>query len=113
MTPTFTPRQIATENYGEHVRAAPRRQTSGIDDVELHPTAQPPRTVMMPSSTSQPADPARAAGPAAATGAPKSTSVALVGGESWMQYSFNIPWSEEHGIVRFIAAARQRFAQHE
>lgn len=42
---------------------------------------------------------------------PTSTSATLVGGESWMQYSFNIPWDESKGIVRFITAARQRFAQ--
>ncbi len=45
--------------------------------------------------------------------APRSTSIVTVGGEAWLQYSFNIPWSEEHGIIRFIAAARQRFAQHD
>ena len=43
--------------------------------------------------------------------APRSTSIQIVGGESWMQFSFNIPWAEGQGIIRFIAAARQRFAQ--
>src|SRR3954469_13691419 len=33
--------------------------------------------------------------------APKSTSSALVSGESWLQFSFNIPWGEQHGIMRF------------
>lgn len=44
---------------------------------------------------------------------PKSTSVVMVGGEPWMQFSFNIPWDESNGIMRFVAAARQRFAQDE
>jgi hypothetical protein len=43
----------------------------------------------------------------------RSTSAQMIGGESWMQFSFNIPWTEEAGIVRFIAAARQRFAQND
>jgi hypothetical protein len=30
-----------------------------------------------------------------------------------MQFSFNIPWEEGISIIRFVAAARQRFAQNE
>jgi len=45
--------------------------------------------------------------------APRSTSVAIVGGEAWMGFSFQIPWCEEHGVIRFIAAARQRFVQND
>jgi hypothetical protein len=44
---------------------------------------------------------------------PKSSSPQLIGGESWLHFSFSIPWEEAHGITRFIAAARQRFAQSE
>lgn len=121
MTPTFIAEaaRVVTETYGgEHVRVATEggKTLLRIDEVELYPTAQPPGTAMLlvldpgqpkPMPYVQP-------GQLLANGmAPKSTSVALVGGESWMQYSFNIPWSEEHGIVRFIAAARQRFAQNE
>jgi hypothetical protein len=121
MTPTFIAEAVGvvTETYGtDQVRIATEggKTFVRIDDVELYPTAQPPRTPMMlVFDPGQPKPiPYVQPGQTLANGkAPKSTSVALVGGESWMQYSFNIPWSEEHGIVRFIAAARQRFAQHE
>lgn len=43
---------------------------------------------------------------------PQSTSTQIVGGESWMQFSFNIPWAEGQSIMRFVTAARQRFAQN-
>lgn len=36
-------------------------------------------------------------------------STILIGGESWMQFSFNIPWSDGDSIMRFLAAARKRF----
>src|SRR2546428_779831 len=45
--------------------------------------------------------------------APKSSSTVLIGGESWLQFSFNISWNEEDGITRFLTAARQRFMQDE
>jgi hypothetical protein len=44
---------------------------------------------------------------------PKNSSAVLVVGESWMQFSFNIPWVEGDSIMRFVAAARQRFTQDE
>jgi hypothetical protein len=44
---------------------------------------------------------------------PESTSTQMVRGESWMQFSFNMPWVEGQSIVRFVAVARQRFAQNE
>jgi hypothetical protein len=44
---------------------------------------------------------------------PRSTSTQMVGGESWMHFSFNIPWAEGQSIMGFVAAVRQRFAQNE
>jgi hypothetical protein len=41
--------------------------------------------------------------------APRSSSTILIGGESWMQFSFNIPWSDGDNIMRFLSAARKRF----
>jgi hypothetical protein len=119
MTPTFIEEavRVVTETYGaEHVRIATEsgKTLVRIDDVELYPTARPPRTTMMlVLDPGQPKPiPYVQQGQLLANGkAPKSTSPVLVGGEPWMQYSFNVPWSEEHGIIRFIAAARQRFAQ--
>jgi hypothetical protein len=87
-----------------------------IAKVDLYECCQPPSTPMLlvldptqpkPSVYVQP-------GQLLANGrAPKSTSPVMIGGESWMQFSFNIPWGEAHGIIRFIAAARQRFAQND
>jgi hypothetical protein len=44
---------------------------------------------------------------------PKNNSNILIAGQTWMQFSFNIPWSDGDNIMRFIAAARQRFTQNE
>ena len=44
---------------------------------------------------------------------PKNNSNILIAGQTWMQFSFNIPWSDGDNIMRFIAAARQRFIQNE
>ena len=41
---------------------------------------------------------------------PRSSSTVLLYGESWMQFSFNIPWTEEENIMRFFGAARRRFS---
>lgn len=105
------------EVYGaEQVRVAADsgRTLVRVAVVELYATAIPPTTPML--LVFDPAQPKPEVyvqpGQTLANGAPpKSTSVVLVGGESWLQFSFAIPWSEEHGIGRFIAAARQRFAQ--
>lgn len=121
MTPAFITEAVrhVTATYGaEYVRVATEggKTLVRIDEIELYPTAQPPRTAMMLVLDPGQAKPIPYVQPGQllANGkAPKSTSPALVGGESWLQYSFNIPWCEEHGIIRFIAAARQRFAQHE
>ena len=84
--------------------------------VELYAGSQPPTTPMLVAFDPGEAKPMVYVQPGQllANGqAPKSTSIVLVGGESWLQFSFQIPWAEEHGVMRFIAAARQRFAQHE
>lgn len=87
-----------------------------INAVELYPTCEPDSTPMM--LVLDPGQPKPVAyvqvGQTLANGRnPRSTSVTVVGGDSWMQFSFNVPWEEGHGIVRFIAAARQRFAQND
>lgn len=104
--------------YGDGVRTARERGRTlvRVSDVELPPGCQPPRTPMLilfdpdqpkPIPYVQP-------GQLLTNGrAPRSTSTQIVGGESWMQFSFNIPWAEGQGILRFIAAARQRFAQND
>lgn len=105
------------ETYGtERVRRASEggRTLVRVEGVEMPPGCAPSATPML--LVLDPREPKPhayvAPGQMLANGkAPRSTSIIMVGGESWMQYSFNIPWSEEHGITRFIAAARQRFAQ--
>lgn len=104
--------------YGEGVRIAREGQQTlaRVSKVELYPTCTPTETPMLLMfDPSQPKPvPYVQPGQLLANGrSPRSTSVQLVGGESWLQFSFNIPWTEEDGIVRFIAAARQRFTQND
>jgi len=104
--------------YGEEVHCAQEgsRTLVRISTVELYSTCSPPVTPMLlvfdpgqpkPLVYVQP-------GQLLANGrVPKSSSTVLVGGESWMQFSFNILWTEGDSIMRFVAAARQRFTQDE
>jgi hypothetical protein len=121
MTPTFIADavRVVTETYGPdqvHVATNGAHTLVRIAVVELYSTSQPPTTPMLlVLDTAQP-KPAVYVQPGQllANGkVPKSTSNVLVGGESWLQFSFNIPWEEQHGIRRLIAAARQRFTQDE
>lgn len=121
MTPEFiaTASRVIVDTFGaEQVRIAVEggKTFARIAVVELYPGSRPPTTPMLvvfdpgqpkPQVYVQP-DQLLANGKT-----PKSTSVALIGGESWLQFSFNIPWAEQHGIVRFLAAVRQRFAQND
>jgi hypothetical protein len=110
--------ETLTNIYGEDVRIAREGQQTltRVSKVELYPTCQPPETPML--LVFDPAQPKPVPyvqpGQLLANGrSPRSTSVQLVGGESWLQFSLNIPWTEEDGIVRFLAAARQRFTQND
>ena len=106
------------EVYGDRVRIAREGQQTlaRVSEVELYPTCQPPTTPMLlvfdlgqpkPQVYVQP-------GQLLANGRPpKNGTNVLVAGESWLQFSFNISWSEDDGIIRFLAAARQRFTQNE
>lgn len=119
MTPEAITSAITTleQSYGsEHVRVAREgaRTLVRIDAVELYPTCKPAATPMLLALDSGGPKPLVyvAPGQLLVNGRPpKNSSVVQVGGEPWMQFSFNIPWEERHGILRFLAAARQRFAQ--
>ena len=39
---------------------------------------------------------------------PKNHSTTLVGGESWMTFSWNFPYQEGDSLVRFVTMVRQR-----
>jgi hypothetical protein len=104
--------------YGDGVRVAREgaRVLARLSEVELYPGCRPEKTAMLlvfdPSQ--QKPIPHVEPGQLLANGrVPRSTSTVMVGGESWMQFSFNIPWEEGISIIRFVAAARQRFAQNE
>jgi hypothetical protein len=107
---------IAT--YGETVRCI---QESGqllvrIDDVELYDSCTPTRTKIL--LVLNPAQPKPlfyvSPGQTLSNGRlPKNSSNEIVAGESWMRFSFNIPWENGEGIIQFIASIRQRFAQSE
>lgn len=120
MTPQFIAEavRLVTETYGaDRVRVAKEgpRTLVRIQEVELYPTCKPastPLLLVLDPAKPKPLPYVRPGQLLANGKPPKSTSVVAVGGDSWMQFSFNIPWAEQHGIVRFIAAARQRFAQN-
>lgn len=121
MTPNFISEavRLVIETYGtDHVRVAKEgeRTVLKIEAVELYATSQPPSTPMLILFDPNQAKPIPYVRPGQllANGKPpRSTSITIVGGESWMAFSFQIPWCEAHGIIRFIAAARQRFAQND
>ena len=104
--------------YGDGVRVAREggRVLVRLPEVLLYPGCRPEETAMLLAfDLSQPKPiPYVETGQLLANGkTPKSASTVMVGGESWLQYSFNIPWAEGVSIIRFVAAARQRFAQDE
>jgi len=119
MTPTFIEFAISTlvATYGpDHVRRANEggRTLVRIDAIEMPPGCKPETSpLMLVFDPSQPKPlPYVQPGQLLANGkVPTSTSPVMVGSESWMQFSFNIPWEERNGVVRFVTAARQRFAQ--
>ena len=104
--------------YGDEVHSAKEGSQTlvRLKVVELYPNCRPPATSML--LVFDPAQPKPLVyvqpGQLMANGrVPKNSSTVLIGGESWMQFSFNIPWAEGDNIKRFVAAARQRFAQDE
>ena len=104
--------------YGDEVRSGKEGSQTlvRINAMELYPSCRPSVTPML--LVFDPVQPKPLvyvqAGQLLANGrVPKSSSTVMVGGESWMQFSFNIPWTEGDNIKRFVAAARQRFAQDE
>lgn len=104
--------------YGDDVKTAREgsRTLVRVSEIELPPGCQPPRTpLLIVFDPDQPKPiPYVQPGQLLINGRPpRSTSTQIVGGESWMQFSFNIPWDKGHGIIRLIASARQRFAQND
>jgi hypothetical protein len=104
--------------YGDGVRTASEgpRILARLNEVEMPPGCRPQMTPMLlVFDPDQPKPvPYVQAGQLLANGRhPRSTSTQIVGGESWMQFSFNIPWTEDQSIMRFVVAARQRFVQNE
>jgi hypothetical protein len=102
--------------YGNAVRVASEgpRTLVQIDGVEMPPGCRPATTSMLLVFDSAQPRPVPYVAPGqllANGGTPRSTSVQVIGGESWMHFSFNIPWTENEGIIQFIGIARQRFAQ--
>lgn len=104
--------------YGQAIKVGQegQRRLVQIERVELYPGCQPPQTTML--VVLDPGHPKPqvfvTSGQQLANGRlPKNNSNILIAGQTWMQFSFNIPWSDGDNIMRFIAATRQRFAQNE
>ena len=104
--------------YGDGVRTAREgtRTLVRLNEVEMPPGCRPqtaPMLLVFDPDQPKPL-PYVQPGQLLANGRePRSTSTQMTGGESWMQFSFNIPWAEGQSIMGFVAAARQRFAQNE
>jgi hypothetical protein len=104
--------------YGSAIRLGldgPRRLIQ-VDNVELYPGCRPSQTSMLIVLDSGHPKPQVfvAPGQLLANGqSPKNSSNILIAGQTWMQFSFNIPWADGDNIMRFVGAARQRFAQNE
>jgi len=101
--------------YGQNVALGQdgARRLVRITQFELYPGCCPAATAMLVVlDPSQPKPQVFVApGQLLANGrTPRSSSNILIGGETWMQFSFNIPWSDGDNIIRFLAAARQRFS---
>ncbi len=106
----------ATYGPGLNEAREGKRWLLRIDSVELypgcHPTATPMLLVFDPDQP-KPLVFVRPGQLLANGRVPKNSSNVIVGGETWMQFSFNIPWADGDSIVRFVGSARQRFAQNE
>ena len=92
------------------------RTLARVAEVEMPPGCQPTTTSMLLvfDPAAEKPDAYVLPGQLLSNGRPpRSTSAQIIGGEAWMQFSFNIPWMEDAGVIRFIAAARQRFAQND
>src|SRR5690349_6595390 len=121
MTPAFIADvvNVLRNTYGAcNVRTAVdgERTLVRVDDLELYDGCRPASTPMLLVLDPRQPKPVPYVQPGQllANGrTPNSSSTVLIGGEPWLQFSFNIPWEETYGITRFIAAARQSFAQHE
>lgn len=104
--------------YGEATQlgADGQRRLVRIENVELYSGCQPAQTtVLIVLDLGHPKPQVFVTpGQRLANGRlPKNNSNILIAGQTWMQFSFNIPWADGDNIMRFIAAARQRFAQDE
>jgi hypothetical protein len=104
--------------YGQSIKVGQdgHRRLVQIERVELYPDCRPPETTMLVVLDSGHPKPQVFVTPGQqlANGRlPKNNSNILIAGQTWMQFSFNIPWSDGDNIMRFIAAARQRFTQNE
>jgi len=107
-----------TTVYGDSVKVGRdgQRRLVQINKVELCPGCQPSHTAML--IVLDPGQPKPLVfvtrGQLLSNGRPpKNSSNILIAGQTWMQFSFNIPWSVGDNVMRFVAAARQRFAQNE
>lgn len=104
--------------YGDGVCTAREgsRTLARVAEVEMPPGCRPattPMLLVLDTAAEKPVAYVQAGQLLSNGRAPRSTSTQIVGGESWMQFSLNAPWTEEAGIARFIAVARQRFEQND
>ena len=112
----ITAQLVSVYGQGMKVGQDASRRLVQIERVELYPGCQPAETTML--IVLDPGHPKPQVfvtpGQLLANGRlPRNNSNILIAGQTWMQFSFNIPWSDGDNIMRFITAARQRFMQNE
>jgi hypothetical protein len=87
------------------------RTLVAVKDITLPPGCRPTSTdilLVLDPAQPKPQHYVRP-GQTASNGQPlKNNSTTLVGGESWMTFSYNIPYQEGDSLARFITMVRQR-----
>jgi hypothetical protein len=104
------------ERYGTDVHVAQdgARTLVRINDVPLPPGCQPLVTdllLVLDPSQAKPLHYVRP-GQTLSNGQPvQNSSTVVLAGESWMTFSFNVPYLEGDSLARFATAVRQRFGK--
>jgi hypothetical protein len=102
--------------YGERVRVAQdgARTLVGLDSIALPAGCQPARNDFMLLFEPAAAKPQHFIRPGQTLSngkPPKNSSTVAIAGESWLTFSYNVPYREGDSLVRFVAALQVRFGR--
>lgn len=104
--------------YGEDVRVAQDgvRTLVGLDGIALPAGCQPATNDLMLLFEPGAAKPQHFVRPGQTLSngkPPKNSSTVAIAGESWMTFSYNIPYRDGDSLARFVAALQVRFGRDE